>query len=191
MLLRQRPAGIKAGPAKTTEGFEYLQEGWIAVLRWLQSNRVEYVLVGPVAGAVRGNHDAKGPIAIVPAPYARNLERLSRALWAAHARVRLDRPLGGDDGASDTLPVKLTVEKLAEGQRWMLRCGLHDIDINTHPAGQSGYQELLYEAGRFQITDEISVEVASPEDLERYAQRRADGSLPEITITRQVQVERA
>lgn len=191
MLLRHRPAGIKSGPANTTEGFEHLQENWVAVLRWLQENRVEHVLVGPVADAIRGNLEAKGPIAIVPAPYARNLDRLARALWAGHARVRLERPLGGDDGASDTLPVKLTVEKLAEGQRWMLRCGLHDIDIESHPAGVSGYQELLYEAVRFQITPELSVEVASPEDLEHYVQVRRTGSAPEIRITRAARVEQA
>ena len=191
MLLRNRSAGIKSSPAQTTEGFEHLQENWVAVLRWLQENRVEHVLVGPVADAMRGTIEARGPVAIVPAPYARNLDRLARALWAAHARVRLERPLGGEDGASDTLPIKLTVEKLAEGQRWMLRCGLHDIDIESHPAGVSGYQELLYEAARFQITPEISVEVASPEDLERYEHVRRTGAVPEIKITRTAQVNQA
>lgn len=191
MLLRHRAAGIKSAPANIKEGFQHLQESCLVVLRWMHENRVEHVLVGPAADAVRGNHQATGPVAIVPAPYARNLERLSRALWAAHARVRLERPLGGEEGASDTLPVKLTVQKLAEGQRWMLRCGLHDLDIESHPAGASGYQELLYEASRFQITDEISVEVASPEDLERYAQIHRTGSAPEIRITRAAQVESA
>ena len=191
MLLRHRAAGIKSAPANITEGFEHLQESWFVVLRWMHENRVEHVLVGPAADAIRGNREATGPVAIVPAPYRRNFERLSRALWAAHARVRLERPLGGEEGASDTLPVKLTVEKLAEGQRWMLRCGQHDLDIETHPAGTSGYEELLYEANRIQITDEISVEVASPEDLERYAQIRVTGSTPEIRITRTAHAQSA
>ena len=191
MLLRHRAAGIKSAPANITEGFEHLQESWFVVLRWMHENRVEHVLVGPAADAIRGNREATGPVAIVPAPYRRNFERLSRALWAAHARVRLERPLGGQEGASDTMPVKLTVEKLAEGQRWMLRCGQHDLDIETHPAGTSGYQELLYEANRIQITDEISVEVASPEDLERYAQIRVTGSTPEIRITRTAHAQSA
>ena len=191
MLLRHRAAGIKSAPANITEGFEHLQESWFVVLRWMHENRVEHVLVGPAADAIRGNREATGPVAIVPAPYRRNFERLSRALWAAHARVRLERPVGGEEGASDTLPVKLTVEKLAEGQRWMLRCGQHDLDIETHPAGTSGYQELLYEANRIQITDEISVEVASPEDLERYAQIRVTGSTPEIRITRTAHAQSA
>ncbi|MBV8990650.1 MAG: hypothetical protein JO372_19030, partial [Solirubrobacterales bacterium] len=73
----------------------------------------------------------------------------------------------------------------------MLRCGQHDLDIETHPAGTSGYQELLYEANRIQITDEISVEVASPEDLERYAQIRVTGSTPEIRITRTAHAQSA
>lgn len=191
MLLRNRAAGIKSAPANITPGFEHLQESWVVVLRWMHENRVEHVLVGPAAEAMRGNLEARGPVAIVPAPYARNFERLSRALWAAHARVRLERPLGGEEGAADTLPVKLTVEKLAEGQRWMLRCGVHDFDVEGLPAGASSYQELLYEATRMQITSEISVEVASPEDLERYAQIRGTATEPEIRISRAEQVPSA
>lgn len=168
MIRRQRSVGIRAAPADIADGLEHLRPDWLAILRWLADNRVDYVLVGPVARAIRGDHEADGPVTIVPAPYARNLERLSRALWAAHARLRLSQP----DGSENTVPIKLTVERLSEGERWLLRCGERAIEIESHPAGVPGYQELVYEAERLAVADEVAVEVAGAEGLERYAQLR-------------------
>jgi hypothetical protein len=184
MLLRHRPPGIDSAPAKPVKEFEHLDESWIAVLRWLQANRIDYVLVGGVARAVRGDASARGPVAIVPAPYGRNLDRLARALWAAHARLRIEAGIDGEAGA-ETMPVKLTAEKLVRGQRWTLRCGSHDLDIEGRPDGVPRYQELLYEAVRFTLTPEVSVEVASPEDIEHYDHVRRTGVAPEFRVVRQ------
>jgi hypothetical protein len=181
MLLRHRAPGIESGPANPTQGLEHLDHGDVAVLRWLQANRVDYVLIGPVAAAIRGEKTAKGPVRIVPAPYHRNLERLSRALWSAHARMRVD-------GEADTAPVKMSADKLARGSRWELRCGVHDFDIEGRVPGAPRYQELLYEASRFEPAPELSVEVASPEDVEHYAHLRRTGTSPEIRISRGSQV---
>jgi hypothetical protein len=191
MLLRHRPPGIESRPANTAKGFEHLDDKWIAVLRWLQANRIEYVLVGSVARAVRGDIAAKGPVAIVPAPYGRNLDRLARALGSEHARLRIDG--GARSGAigAETMPVKMTAEKLVRGQRWTLRCGDYDVDIEGRPPGASRYQELLYEAGRFALTPDLSVEAASPEDIEHYEHVRLTGVAPEIRITRKASVERS
>ena len=79
MLFNRLPR-IEPRPANPTSGLEHLQPGWIAVLRWLKDHKVEFVLVGPVAEAIRGNVQADGPLSVVPAPYRRNLERLARAL---------------------------------------------------------------------------------------------------------------
>jgi hypothetical protein len=191
MLLRHRPPGIDSRPANTAKGFEHLDDKWIAVLRWLQANRIEYVLVGSVARAVRGDIAAKGPVAIVPAPYGRNLDRLARALGSEHARLRIDE--GARSGAigAETMPVKMTAEKLVRGQRWTLRCGDYDVDIEGRPPEASRYQELLYEAGRFALTPDLSVEAASPEDIEHYEHVRLTGVAPEIRITRKASVERS
>jgi hypothetical protein len=194
MLLRRRAPGIEDRPATTTaQEFEHLDKGWIAVVRWLNANGVDYVLVGPVAEAIRGRRDARGPVAIVPAPYRRNYDCLERALWAAHARQRLDHAL---DPEPDTVPVKVTSEKLARGQRWTLRCGTHDLDIEPlRPAdgeeSAPGYQELLYETGRFTLAEGATVEVASPEDIEHYAQRARTGVAPTLKITRTAEVPQA
>jgi hypothetical protein len=158
------------------------------VLRWLKENQVDFVLVGPVAESVQTRSGTSRPVAIVPAPYRRNLERLARALNGADARVR------DDQGAPDPRPAatgKITVEHLMKEYIWTLWCGPHPIDVvgTAAPAsggtsGASGYQELLYEANRFELGPEIAVEVASPEDIEHYSHLRRTGSAPEMTVSR-------
>jgi hypothetical protein len=182
MLLRRRPPGIESQSRARAEGFEYLDEGPIALLGWLKANRVEHIVVGPVGHAIRGDRTAVGPLAIVPAPYARNLERLCRALWSSHARLRVE-------GSAETLPIKMNEEKIGRSGRWTLRCSRYDLDIEGCPRGVSRYQELLYEAGRFEVGPGLSVEVAAPEDLEHYDHLRRTGERAEIRITRGAQQE--
>jgi hypothetical protein len=177
MFHRHHAPGIESRPVQHTKGLEQVKPEWVGVLRWLHANRVEHVLVGAAAHAVRGDKEAHGPVAIVPAPYGRNLERLARALTSAHARLRAAEQ-------SDTAAVKITAEKLASGERWTLRCGEHDLDIEARPAGVPRYQELLYEAGRFELEPGLSVEVASLEDLEHFEHVWRTGSPPEIKIAR-------
>jgi hypothetical protein len=162
-------------------------------LRWLAAYKVEYVLVGAVAEAVRGDTHVDGPVAVVPAPYRRNLERLARALTKEHARLRVD---AGAASGADAAPLKLDHEKLAQNTRWTLRCGAHDLDVEGGMGagsqnGAPSYQELLYEARRFELEPELSVEVASPEYIEHFTQLRRTGSPPEIRIIRQNKDERS
>jgi hypothetical protein len=190
MLLRRRPPQIDTGPISPAQGFEHLTADSLAVLKWLKANQVEFVLVGPVAEAIRGGSAGHGPVAIVPAPYRRNYERLWRALDAAHARPRADgahaggRPDGTAKETRETRPAKLTLEACTGSQRWMLGTGPHHLDVEGRPSGTPGYQELLYEAARFEVVADLSVDVASPEDIEYYEHIRRTGSAPEMRITR-------
>ena len=143
--------------------------------------------MGPVAEALRGHGTARGPVAIVPAPYGRNLERLERAMQAERLYARVDGV--GPDGEADLTPTKLTAEMLGRGQLRTLRIGTHDLDIEGTVPGLPSYQDLLYEASRFIPTEGVRVEVASPEDIERYSHVRRTGVAPQITITRQTRVE--
>jgi hypothetical protein len=177
MLLRRRPPAIDSQPGTAAEGYEHLSVKSLVLLRWLNVNEVEYVVVGPVAEAIRGGFAVPGPLGIVPAPYGRNFGRLCRALWSAHARVRVE-------GEAGTVPVKLSEEKLMRGGRWTLRAGVHDLDIEGRPAEAPSYQELLYEAGKFELAPDLSIDVASTEDLMHYAHVRRTGTAPEIRITR-------
>jgi hypothetical protein len=193
MLFKRQPR-IEYRSVNPTTGREHLKPGWLALLRWLAAYKVEFVLVGPVAEAARGDAGADGPVAIVPAPYRRNLERLANALNNEHARLRVD---AGAASGADASPAKLDPDKLAQNTRWTLRCGGHDIDVegglrnNGAGGGMPSYQELLYEAGRFELEPELSVEVASPEDIEHFAHLRRTGNPPEIKIIRQQMQERS
>ena len=207
MLLRHRPPGIDSQPARLRAGLEHLEQSSIAVLRWLKVNKVDFVVVGPVAHAIRGDVNAKGPVAIVPAPYGRNFERLASALVAEHAGLRGERGIPGASERSAAVTVKLSAEKIARGRRWMLRFGIYDLDVEgsgKRAAGARGsrdgaassattaphYQELLYEAGRFELAEGLSVEVASPEDLEHFSHVRRTGTAPEFRVIRTVQAAR-
>ena len=189
MLLRHRVPRLESQPIAASKGFEHLDERSIAVLRWLQANRVDVVLVGYVARAIRGDTNAIGPVAIVPAPYGRNLERLARALLSAHAKLRIDGAADPQSAAAETMEVKVTAEKLVRGQRWTLRCGSHDLDIEGRPGGVPSFQELLYEAVRFELAPSVTVEVASPEDIELYEHVRRTGISPEFRVVRNSPVE--
>jgi hypothetical protein len=194
MLLKRRPPGIESTPVALKPGLEHLDQKAVAVLRWLNANNVDYVLVGAVASALRGDTDSEGPVAIVPAPYGRNYERLAGALSASHARLRIPEQRPGR--SDEVTAIKITAEKLSRGSRWLLRCESYDIDVEVRaprrvgtPAGAPRFQELLYEAGRFELADELSVEAASPEDLELYAHLRRTGTAPEIRIMRNARAE--
>lgn len=189
MLLRRRTSRISSKPIEVSKGFEHIDASSLAVLRWLKDNGVEFVLVGPVAEALRGGSKPTGPVAIVPAPYRRNLARLALALRDAGASLRLDGV--GAKGVADTSSTTLTADKLSRAQRWTLRCGSYDIDIEYSARQSQGagarvpiYQELLYEAARLQPSPVLAVEVASPEDIEHYAHVRKTGKAPEIRISR-------
>ncbi|HXD64164.1 MAG TPA: hypothetical protein VNV17_06095 [Solirubrobacteraceae bacterium] len=212
MLLKHRSPGIDATSVQPRAGLEHLDRKSISVLRWLNANHVDYVLVGPVAHAIRGDHAATGPVAIVPAPYSRNWDRLTRALVDEHAGLRSDRGLPGSAERGDAVTVKLTPDKLARGRRWMLRFGEFDLDVEgsgaraagarsagqphagedgTHSTRAPRYQELLYEANRVEVADGIAVEVASPEDLEHFSHVRRTGNAPEFVVTRNAATEAA
>jgi hypothetical protein len=207
MLLKHRPPRIESTPVPPRAGFEHLERKSMAVLRWLNANMVDYIVVGPVARSIRGDSAAQGPVAIVTAPYGRNYDRLTRALVAERAGLRSDRGVPGGADRSDAVTVKLTAEKLARGRRWMLRFGDYDLDIEgagTRAAGARAaplshrgadhedrphaprYQELLYEATRFELAEGLTVEVASPEDLEHFSHVRRTGVAPEFRVTRNV-----
>ena len=205
MLLRNRPPGIDSSSVQLRTGFEHLEPKAIAVLRWLNANKIDYVVVGPVGHAIRGDQTARGAVAIVPAPYARNYDRLARALTAAHAGLRSERGLPGPAARTETVNVELTGEKLARGRRWMLRFRDYELDVErsaqrtasepvpgvdaadeVHTGREAGarYQELLYEATRFDLCEAVSVQVASPEDLELYSHVRRTGTAPEFRVRR-------
>lgn len=187
MLLRNRISGIDSAPVTAAPGYEHVPASALAVLRWLRTRRIDYVLVGAVAREIRGDHAARGPVAIVPAPYGRNLDRLARAF--ADAKAILRQPASTAVGADSTgagAPASLTGASLIGEERRTLRCGVHDIDVEGRPDGMPSYQELLFEAVCFELASGVSAEVAAPEDIELYDHVRRTGAVPQMNVSRGV-----
>lgn len=178
MILRPRPARIGDRALHPRPGFEHLSPSSLAVLGWLTGAHVDFVLVGPVAEAIRGSQAVAGPVVVVPAPYGRNLDRLGRALMDNQARLRVD-------AGSAVQLARLDRDRLQRGQLLRLRCGEHDIDVDPRRELVSSYPDLLYEATAHEPAEGVTVQVAGLEDLERYAQMRVGRPVPEILIRRQ------
>ncbi len=188
MLLKRHAPRTDNEPGEPVKGFEHLDPEAVWLLRRLTAAKVDFVLVGPIAEAIRGAVGARhpvgsrGPVAIVAAPYRRNLERLARALEEERTYMRAD--VAGVAHPPELEPVKLSAETLARGRLRTLRVASRDLDIEGSAPGLPSYQELLYESSRVEVARGVAVEVASPEDIERYAHLRRTGVAPEITISR-------
>ena len=144
------------------------------------------MLVGPTARNVRGDSGARGPVAIVPAPYGRNLDRLARALNAVDARHRAVATMLGITvrPRARATAHRFRAEELVGAEHWSLRCGDHELDIEGRPVGSPSFQELLYEATRIELAAGVTAEVAAPEDIEHYAHVRRTGVAPQLLVSR-------
>src|ERR1700744_3661252 len=149
MLLRHRPPAIDSSAVQLRAGFEHLEPKPIAVLRWLNANKIDYVVVGPVGHAIRGDLAATGVVAIVPAPYGRNYDRLARALIAEHAGLRSERGLPGGAARPRRVAAQHPRHQRARGRRWMLRFGEYDLDVER--SGQRGSEAATSAAAAEQL----------------------------------------
>jgi hypothetical protein len=147
---RFRPSGPR--PAR----FEHLEDEAVGLLRALAFHRVDHVVVGATAAAVHGDTSERGPLAIVPAPYARNYAKLAGLLRELRVRMRVE----GDEEGMAFLP---TPEALRL-RRTALRCADGDIDVVPDPPGTT-YGELLADARREELEPGLHVDVAAPGQL--------------------------
>ncbi len=137
----------------------------VAMLTMLDRHRVEYVLIGGLAAAVHGCVTPDTTVAVVPARFSRNRDRLTRALGALHATSR--------QASSGSRP----------GQTRM-RTHLGALEVDYEPPGTAGHLDLYDSARRFVLGPALTVEVACPADLLRIAEMRRspadEASLPSL-----------
>jgi hypothetical protein len=140
-----------------------LDPALLATLRTLERHDVGFILVGGVAQAI---HDLGGfvcAVAIVPEPYARNVERLRDALRALDAQLDASQITG----AGSTLDYgRADLRELAPCR---FLTGEADVDVTFEPGGTGGYQDLFDDAARVRLAPGVAPLVASREDLERIA----------------------
>ncbi len=131
----------------------------VALLRELERGRVAYVLVGTLAGILRGAPEVTSIVEICPALKDENLLRLEQTLVRIGA-VPGDRSRGG-------------LRELAPGEQRRFDTPDGELVIEPVPAGTRGYDELRRQAERERLDDRgLLVSVASLGDLLRTLRAR-------------------
>ena len=143
----------------------------IATLACLESGRVEFVLVGDIANAIYDHGGFVSGVAIVPASYGRNVERLANALHTLRAEL-------GIAGRPDPRELDWRQMDLREVAPCSFMTTYADIDLDFRPAGCTGYPDLYQDAARIELGPGARPHVASPEDLDRLAHRAAPQPAP-------------
>jgi hypothetical protein len=136
----------------------------IEILRRLNANGVRYVLIGGFAAKIHGSPTLTVDLDICYARDGDNLERLASVLGGLGAVLR---------GAPADLPFRPDAETLRRGDTFTLRTILGDLDVLGVPSGTSGYEELAANAVPTEIGKQLTIPVASLDDLIRM--KRAAG----------------
>ena len=139
----------------------------VSILHALLERRVRFVLIGGLAGAIRGSPVITGDVDVCYARDRENLGRLAEALQGLGARLR---------GAPPDVPFQLDASALEAGDHFTFATVLGSLDCIGTPAGTDGFADLDASATDESL-DDIVVRVASIDDLirmKRAAGRRQD-----------------
>jgi hypothetical protein len=118
----------------------------VALLRVLDEQGVDFVVIGGVAARLHGAPILTQDIDVTPASDAGNIDRLARALRAIHARLRSPHEPAGVE-----FPIEARF--LAANRSWTLTTDVGDLDIVFEPAGTNGYGDLVAEADRLTVAE--------------------------------------
>lgn len=129
----------------------------LPALERLVKYRVEFVVIGGLAGILRGSAYPTYDLDIVYARDRENLERLADALQRLGATPR---------GAPPGLPFVPDAETLAARGNFTFDTDLGPVDILAYPEGGPGYDELLKASEEMEVGS-VRVPVASLDHLIR------------------------
>jgi hypothetical protein len=150
----------------------------LEILRALERNKVDYVLIDAAAARVSGAPVVTEDIDVTPAKDRANLERLAAALLELGARLRSPTD-------PDGVPFPVEAEMLAAGDVWTLTTSGGDLDLCFMPAGTGGYNDLRREAYRERVGRGLVITVASLRDVIRSKEAAGrDTDLAQLPILR-------
>jgi len=129
------------------------------ILAVLAAHGVRYVLIGGFAAVIHGSPYVTVDVDVVPELSQGNLQLLSDALRAMHARVwTSDEP--------DGIPFDHDGRSLAESSVWNLVTDHGRLDVTFVPSGTQGYGDLSRDAVHLTILG-VETDVASLADVIR------------------------
>ncbi len=131
----------------------------IELLRLLQEHGVRFVVIGGLAATIHGSPYPTYDVDITPQASRENLARLSNALRALEARIRVQGITGGIafEHDADSLLAMRTVNLVTR---------LGDLDLALEPAGVGGF--AAWDAGATDLEVEgVGVRLASLDDVIR------------------------
>lgn len=105
----------------------------------LTKHRVDYVLIGALAGRLAGMPRLTADVDITPAADRANLERLAAALRELRAKVFTQELPEG-------LPFDCSAPMLERAEVWNLTTDAGRVDLLFKPAGSAGYGGLMEDA---------------------------------------------
>ncbi|MEX2658155.1 MAG: hypothetical protein WD232_00560 [Acidimicrobiales bacterium] len=129
-------------------------------LRVLQEEGVRFVVVGGFAGNVRGAPLNTNDLDICYERSQENMERLVTALRRLQAKLRVA-------GVDEELPFDLHWRTIESGGSFTFTTEAGEIDVLAFPSGTAGYADLIVKAERFELGDDLAVDVVSLDDLMR------------------------
>jgi predicted nucleotidyltransferase len=118
-------------------------EDFGGLLERLAEARVEFIVIGGVAGILHGSARITYDLDIVYSRDRANVERLVRALDGLNPYLR---------GAPAGLPFRWNADTLTAGLNFTLTTTSGDIDILGEVAGGGRYQELLPDSSEIRIS---------------------------------------
>ena len=136
----------------------------LATLQTLESHAVEYVLVGEIADAIHDGGGSISGVAIVPAAYGRNVDRLAFALKQLDANHGNGQPV--DPRTNDLRALAPCTFTTAHAK----------VELDFAPGGTDGYPDLFDDAARISLASGVNPHVASPQDLARIDRCAHDAS---------------
>lgn len=131
-----------------------------AIVRALNDQGVEYVVIGAVALAGHGHVRGTTDVDVVPSPRLGNLERLVAALEALGARPWL--PPGFP---ADSAPRRLDAALLDTGRNFAFVTPLGELDVMQDVPGAPPYEELRRDAVEAEVGPGLTVRICSRRHL--------------------------
>ena len=135
-----------------------------AIVRALQHHKVEFVVIGGIAGQLWGSATITQDLDICYAREKTNLENLAGALRELKAKLR---------GVKEDVPFQLDARTLFNGDSFTFTTAFGALDCLATPSGTSGYDDLKQAAETMPVGGGLKLRVCSIDDLIRM--KRAAG----------------